>query len=132
MTRAIKLIFSAYRKDDYADAKGFVAQLGTILQSYPSSVVDFISSPMTGIQRKSKFPPSIAEIVEAANERLGYEVAVQKNLLVKAAERRKKEKPFVPPSAEEDEKIRKGFHELLGKFKEKNVVTAELNSGRRR
>lgn len=124
VTRAIKLIFSAYRKDDYADAKGFVAQLGTILQSYPASVVDFISSPMTGIQRKSKFPPSIAEIVEACNDRLGYEVAMEKMRLMKLTEKKKKDKPYVPPSPEEDIKIKKGFDELLGRLKETNVVGA--------
>src|SRR5262245_50014082 len=98
VTRAIKMIFSAYRKDDYADAKGFVAQLGTILQTYPPSVVEHISSPMTGIQRKSKWPPNIADIVEACNDRLGYEVSMQKLSLQKAAERRKKDKPYVPPT----------------------------------
>lgn len=122
MTRAIKQIFSAYRKDDYADAKGFVAQLGVILEGYPPSVVEFISSPLTGIQRRAKWPPNIAEIVDACNDRLGYEVSARQLAIMKSAERRKKDKPYVAPTPEEDRKIKKGFEELLANLKDTNVV----------
>lgn len=121
MAAAIRRIFSAYRKDDYADAKGFTAQLGVILESYPPTVVDYISSPHTGIQRRSKWPPSIAEIVEACNDRLGYEVGIARLRAVKITEKKRRE-TYVPPTPEEDAKIKKGFDELLAKFKETNVV----------
>lgn len=49
---------------------GFVTQLGAILERYPDEVVEYVTDPMTGIQRKVKFPPSIAEVVEACDERV--------------------------------------------------------------
>lgn len=65
ITQRIKLIFSAYRRDDFADPEGFVLQLGAVLERYADEVIHTVTDPRTGIQRRSKFPPSIAEIVEA-------------------------------------------------------------------
>lgn len=62
------ILFSAYRKADYADVDGFMAQLGAVLSAYPKQVVVHVTSPLTGIQRRLKFPPTIAEIVEACEE----------------------------------------------------------------
>lgn len=62
---AIERLISAYRKDDWADPKGFVVQLGAVLEDYPITIVDQVTHPKTGIQRTCKFPPSIAEVVEA-------------------------------------------------------------------
>lgn len=61
------MLLSAYRKDDYADPEGFIAQLGAILERYAPEVVSWVTSPHTGIQRTVKFPPTIAEIVEACD-----------------------------------------------------------------
>lgn len=65
VSRQIQLLFSAYRRDDFADPEGFVAQLGTILSEFPDEVVVHVTSPLTGLQRRSKWPPSISEVVEA-------------------------------------------------------------------
>lgn len=62
------MIFSAYRKDDFADPVGFVAQLGAVLEKYPEWVVRYVTEPTTGIQRRQTFPPSIAEVVKACEE----------------------------------------------------------------
>lgn len=59
------MLFSAYRKDDFADPEGFVTQLGAILCDFPEDVVNYVTSPKTGIQRRSKWPPAISEILEA-------------------------------------------------------------------
>lgn len=64
ITRSARMIFSAYRRDDFADPEMFILQLGTILERYSDEVIAFVSGPLTGIQRKCKFPPAIAEIVE--------------------------------------------------------------------
>lgn len=64
----MRTIFSAYRKADFADPDGFVVQLGSVLEDYPDWVVAQVSHPKTGIQRKSKFVPVIAEIVTACEE----------------------------------------------------------------
>lgn len=65
ITQRIKMIFSAYRRDDFADADGFMLQLGMVLERYSDEVIRIVSDPRTGVQRRHKFPPSIAEVVEA-------------------------------------------------------------------
>lgn len=42
-----------------------MVQLGAVLEDYPNEVIIHISDPRTGIQRRSTFPPTIAEIVTA-------------------------------------------------------------------
>lgn len=72
VSRGIQLLFSAYRKDDFADPDGFVAQLGAILCDFPAEVVEYVTSPRTGLQRRSKWPPTINEILEACEQHQEY------------------------------------------------------------
>lgn len=62
------MLLSAYRRDDYADPDAFVAQLGAVLQGYSEAIIAHVTSPQTGLQRTCKFPPSIAEVVEACEQ----------------------------------------------------------------
>lgn len=62
------MLFSAYRRDDFSDPEGFVSQLGTILSDFPEEVVVYITSPKTGLQRRSKWPPTISEVLTACEE----------------------------------------------------------------
>jgi len=64
IVQAARMIFSAYRRDDFADPDTFVLQLGMVLERYPDEVIGRLSHPWTGIQRRCKRPPSIADIVE--------------------------------------------------------------------
>jgi hypothetical protein len=68
VSRAIQLLFSAYRRDDFADPEGFVAQLGAILCDFSEEVVTYVTSPKTGLQRRSKWPPAISEVIEACED----------------------------------------------------------------
>jgi hypothetical protein len=68
IARSARMIFSAYRRDDFADAESFVLQLGVILERYSDGVIGTVSHPLTGIARRCKFPPSIAEVVEACDD----------------------------------------------------------------
>ena len=72
VSRQIQLLFSAYRRDDFADPEGFVAQLGAILSGFPDEVVVYVTSPLTGLQRRSKWPPSISEVVQACEAHRDY------------------------------------------------------------
>lgn len=65
ISRCARMIFSAYRRDDFADPDSFVLQLGAVLEKYDDVVIQYVCDPRTGIQRRCKFPPAIAEIVEA-------------------------------------------------------------------
>jgi hypothetical protein len=70
IAKQIEVLFSAYRRADYADPVGFVAQLGAILEGYPEDVIVYVTSPQTGLQRRLTFPPSIPEVVKACDERV--------------------------------------------------------------
>lgn len=70
----IKILFSSYRLDQYPEPKSFLAQVGMVLEQYDAAIVAHVTSPLTGIQRKCKFPPSIAEVVEEC-ERVSIEMA---------------------------------------------------------
>lgn len=64
------VLFSAYRTDQYADPDGFMASLGLVFSQYPDDVVEYVTDPRTGVQRGKIFPPTIAEIVTALDERM--------------------------------------------------------------
>lgn len=68
--KCASLILSSYRKDDFADPDGYVVQLAMVLERYDDKVIDAVTSPVTGIQRTCKFPPSIAEFVEFIDEHI--------------------------------------------------------------
>lgn len=66
--RCQKILFSAYRADQYADAEGFMTSLGAVLEQFPDEVIIYVTDPRTGIQRRSKWPPTISEVIEAGEE----------------------------------------------------------------
>lgn len=61
----VALLMSSYRKADYHDPEGFIATLGALLEQYDPAIVEYVTDPLTGIQRRLKWPPSPAEVVEA-------------------------------------------------------------------
>jgi hypothetical protein len=68
--RCQRIIFSAFRADQYSDPDGYLTSLGLVLEQYPSDVIVYISDPRTGVQRRCKWPPTISEIVEACDDRV--------------------------------------------------------------
>ena len=70
--RCQKILFSAYRADQYADAEGFITSLGAVLEQFPDEVITYISDPRTGIQRRSKWPPTISEVIDACEDHQGH------------------------------------------------------------
>ncbi|WP_316205765.1 hypothetical protein [Bradyrhizobium sp. SZCCHNS1012] len=63
----MEVLFSAYRRDQYASPDGFMTQAALVLSEYSEDVVRYVTDPRTGIQRKLKWPPVIAELVEACD-----------------------------------------------------------------
>lgn len=47
-----------------------MASLGMVLAQYPDDVIVYVTDPRTGVQRNCKWPPTIAEIVEACDRRM--------------------------------------------------------------
>lgn len=56
-----RMVFGAYRRDDFADPDSFLVQLGMVLERYSDKIIEEVTDPRTGIQRHCTFPPSIAE-----------------------------------------------------------------------
>lgn len=65
-----RILFSAFRADQYSDADGYLTSLGMVLEQYPNEVIIWITDPRTGVQRHAKWPPTISEIVEACDKRV--------------------------------------------------------------
>lgn len=57
----MKMLFPAYRLDQYANSDGFMAQAAPVLSKYSEGVVRYFTNPTTGIQRKQKWPPTSFE-----------------------------------------------------------------------
>jgi len=68
--KCAQLILGSYRRDDFADPESYAVQLGMVLERYDDKVIEEVTSPVTGIQRNCKFPPSIAEFVEFIDEHI--------------------------------------------------------------
>lgn len=78
-------VFGSYRKDDFADPDNFLAQLGMVLERYPDAVIRDVTSPLTGIQRRSKFPPTIAEVVAACDDEVARAERIRRFSEMRAA-----------------------------------------------
>ena len=64
-----RILFSAYRRDQYDDPESFMASLGMVFEDYPNEVICYVTDPRTGVQRHSKWPPTISEVVAALDNR---------------------------------------------------------------
>lgn len=74
----VKLLMASYRKADYHDPDGFLATLGAILEQYEPAIVEYVTDPLTGLQRRLKWPPSPAEVVEACVAEIAHREKVQR------------------------------------------------------
>jgi hypothetical protein len=99
-----KILFSAYRADQYANEEGFMASVAMVLGQYSDDVIVFITDPRTGVQRHSKWPPTIAEIIEACDKRMQH--------IAKLGPRKKAEPLALGPPNEE----RPTLDELKAKY----------------
>lgn len=80
-------VYGSYRKDDFADPDSFLAQLGMVLERYPDQIIRDITSPLTGVQRRSKFPPTIAEVVVMCDEEVARAERIRRFSEMRAAPR---------------------------------------------
>lgn len=78
----IQLLCSAYPRDDYTDPEGFIAQLALIVAQYDPGVVEYVTDPRTGLQRRLKFRLTIADVVEALEAEANWRDKVAKNAAI--------------------------------------------------
>lgn len=68
ITKHARVLFLAYPRSDYDDPDGAVVTYGAVLEDYSDGIIAFVTSPKTGIQRRLKFAPRVAELVTACDE----------------------------------------------------------------
>ena len=95
VVKAARMIFSAYRRDDFADPEGFIAQVGAVLERYDDVVIEAVSNPRNGIQRRSNFPPNVKEIGDACEAEAARRFEIAK---AARAPRPQLNRPYVPPA----------------------------------
>lgn len=55
-----------------------MVSLGAVLEQFPSEVIVYVTDPRTGLQRRSKWPPTISEVVQACEEHQDYLARMRK------------------------------------------------------
>lgn len=63
----MKRLFGAYRRDQFADPDGYIAQAAIVFAGYDDETLVAATDPRNrdAIQRTHKWPPSLAEMGEA-------------------------------------------------------------------
>lgn len=65
-----RMLFGCYPRGMANDPDTYVAAVAAVLCEYPTEVVHHLTDPRTGVARKVKFLPTLAEITEAAKSSL--------------------------------------------------------------
>jgi hypothetical protein len=79
-SKAATAIMRFYPKNDAQDPEAYMLAMAAIMSEYPRGVLDLIKDPRTGIARRLKFLPRLAEIAEACD----YEMERRKALRLNA------------------------------------------------
>ena len=77
IAKQARVLFLAYPRSDYDDPDSTLATYVSVLEGYSDVVVEHVTSPKTGIQRRSKFAPRVAELVtecDRAAADLAYQI----------------------------------------------------------
>lgn len=67
-TMRATILIGCYRKSDANDPEIYTTAVVAVLTRYSPEIAIAVTEPATGLPRKSKWLPSIAEIVDACNE----------------------------------------------------------------
>jgi hypothetical protein len=66
------MMFSGYATSDFADPAGAALSMCSVFEDYSDELIKFATDPKTGVQRRCKWPPKIAEVVAFCDERIEY------------------------------------------------------------
>jgi hypothetical protein len=72
IAKRVAMMFSGYPRSDFTDPAGAALSMCSVFEDYSDELVKFATNPKTGVQRKYKWPPKIAEVVEFCDERIAY------------------------------------------------------------
>jgi hypothetical protein len=60
-------MFGCYRRDEANDPEIYCAAIAAVLSDYPRAIVEYVTDPRVGIPSRIKWPPSVAEVMEACD-----------------------------------------------------------------
>jgi|HubBroStandDraft_1064217.scaffolds.fasta_scaffold09199_6 hypothetical protein len=65
ISRQVSIMLAGYRAADFNDPSIAYAQFGAVLENYSDATIAYVTSPLTGVQSRCKFLPTIADLKEA-------------------------------------------------------------------
>lgn len=65
-----KILLGCYPNGKPSDPQVYTAAVAAVLAQYPAEIVQRVTDPRVGVARRSKFMPSIAEIVAACDDEM--------------------------------------------------------------
>jgi hypothetical protein len=72
IAKRVGMMFSGYSQSDFTAPKEAALSMCSVFEDYPDPIIIFATDPKTGVQRRCKWPPKLAEVVEFCDERIGY------------------------------------------------------------
>lgn len=96
------------------DPERFITTIAAVLSAYPPHCIDQVADPCRGIQTRSKFVPTAAEIREACEEAMAPLRREQERERVLAAQQRRMEEDTRPRERLTAEQIRERYGENYG------------------
>ena len=76
--QALDQLLGSYPLGKATNPEIYIAAVTALLADYPASVIAAVTHPVTGLPRKCKFLPSIAELSEALDSELAREIRESK------------------------------------------------------
>lgn len=104
-------MFGCYRTGDANDPDTYTAAITAVLAEYPIDVICAVTDPRSGLPRKSKWLPSVAELADACDAEKRYQDA--RAILAQREPRIKKRVEEIKRTAESDAQMASRFAELL-------------------
>jgi hypothetical protein len=72
ISNRVGMMFSGYPQSDFTAPKEAALAMCSVFEDYSDEVIKFATDPKTGVQRRCKWPPKLADVVEFCDERIAY------------------------------------------------------------
>lgn len=120
----MKRLIGAYRKGEAEDPETYTRSIAIVLSAYPQDVVRRVTDPLTGIQSRTQWLPTVNEVREACER----EMLPIRNRLASEARiaEQFRERDRMAALASERERVKEGFKALA------DSISIEEGSRRKR
>lgn len=72
IAKRVAMMFSGYPQSDFTNPEAAAVSMCSVFEDYSDAIIRFATDPKTGVQRRHKWPPKIAEVVEFCTERVEH------------------------------------------------------------